>query len=248
MVDIADIEKALDNDEFYLVYMPTISLADNTCVGAETLVRWDHKGLEIYPDQFIPVCEGTPFLSLLTYWIIEQFSTELGDWLRHTENVHISINASPELLGRGGMLYASKKANILDILDKMIVEITERGLADQQAIDSLSMFRPRGVKIAIDDFGSGDANLVELSKLTADIIKLDKYFIDQLVENEPVPRFLKGLVGFAHGMDMEIIAEGVETEFQADALKTLGVHKAQGYLFSRPLRAAKFIEYAAANS
>lgn len=248
MIDLSDIEEAIDNDEFYLVYMPTIRLEDNVCVGAETLVRWNHDGREIYPDQFIPKCEGTPFLSLLTYWIIERLSEELGDFLRATDNLQVSINTAPDLLGRGGLRYASKKANLLDIVDKIVIEITERGLADDQAIDSLNRFRPRGVKVAIDDFGTGDANLLELSKLSADIIKLDKYFIDQIILHEPVPRFLKGLVGFAKGMELEIIAEGVETEYQAKVLRDLGVQKAQGWLWSKPLKVDDFKAFVAANS
>jgi sensor c-di-GMP phosphodiesterase-like protein len=248
VIDLSDIEEAIDNDEFYLVYMPTIRLADNVCVGAETLCRWNHDGREIYPDQFIPQCEGTPFLSLLTYWIIERLSEELGDFLRATDNLQVSINTAPDLLGRGGLRYAAKKANLLDIVEKIVIEITERGLADDQAIESLNRFRPRGVKVAIDDFGTGDANLLELSKLSADIIKLDKYFIDQIIPHEPVPRFLKGLVGFAQGMELEIIAEGVETGYQATVLRDLGVQKAQGWLWSKPLQVDDFKAFVAANS
>lgn len=244
-ISLNQIEQALQNREFYLAYMPTITLADNKCVGAETLIRWDHAGLDIPPDEFIPQCEGTPIIGLLTFWLIEQLGAELGDWLRATNTMHVSINASPDMIGRGGMMYAAQKANLSDMLDKIVLEVTERGLADQQAIDSIRNAHKYGIRVALDDFGTGDANLLEISKLSAHIIKLDKYFIDQLVEDAPVPAIIRGLIGFAHGMDMELIAEGVETDYQLQTLRELGVEMAQGWQISKPLRAVDLIEFCA---
>jgi sensor c-di-GMP phosphodiesterase-like protein len=241
MKTIEQIKTALNNSEFYLEYMPTVSLDDNRCVGAEALIRWRHLGEEVSPLEFIPIIENTAVSGLLTYWIVEEIGRELGDWLRNHEGVHIGINIPPEIIGRGGLEYAATKAGLIDVADKLILEITERGFPDEQAIESLA-FRGE-IKIAIDDFGTGDANLIHYSQMDADVIKLDKYFIDQIVSEQPIPKIVKGLTAFALAMDLELIAEGVESEFQVNTLKELGVHMAQGWYFSKSLVAESFIKY-----
>ena len=97
--------------------------------------------------------------------------------------------------------------------------------------------------MAIDDFGTGDANMMQLSKMRADIIKLDKFFVDQITEENVAPKIIKGLVAFAKAMDFEIIAEGVETNLQVNLLKALNVEMAQGWFFSKPQRADSFVAY-----
>ena len=241
MKTIEQIKTALNNSEFYLEYMPTVSLDDNRCVGAEALIRWRHLGEEISPLEFIPVIENTAVSGLVTFWVIEEVGRELGDWLRDHDDVHIGINIPPEILGRGGLEYAASKAGLIDVADRLILEITERGFPDKQAIESLA-FRGK-TKIAIDDFGTGDSNIVHYSQMDADLIKLDKYFIDQVIEGKPIPKIVKGLTAFALAMDLELIAEGVESKFQVKVLKDLGVHMVQGWYFSKPLTADSFIKF-----
>jgi len=134
------------------------------------------------------------------------------------------------------------QSGLIDVVDKIILEITERGFPDHLGIETLKTAKGR-VKIAIDDFGTGDANLLELSKMEADIIKLDKFFVDQVEPNKETPKIIKGLIAFAQAMDYETIAEGVESEFQAEILSKLGVHMAQGWYFSKPLKAEQFIKF-----
>lgn len=222
--------------------MPTIDLKTKRCVGAEALIRWVKNGEYISPDEFIPIIENTPLSGLLTYWIIEEIASDLGNWLRSHEGVHVGINVPPELLGRGGLEYAAMKSGLIDVIDKLILEITERGFPDNLGLESLSSNNGR-VKIAIDDFGTGDANLSEMSKMKADIIKLDKFFVDQIEPNKETPKIIKGLIAFAHAMDHETIAEGVESEIQAEILSELGVHMAQGWYFSKSLKADLFIQF-----
>jgi sensor c-di-GMP phosphodiesterase-like protein len=245
MIELDQIKAGLENSEFHMVYMPTISLVDSKCVGAEALIRWNHAGHNISPDKFISVCENTSLSGLLTYWVIEQIGNELGDWLRENENVHIAINVPPELVGRGGLEYAADKANLMGVKDKLILEITERGFPDQLALDTIGL--TDNVKVAIDDFGTGDANLLQLSQMDADIIKLDKYFIDQITDEQNIPKIVKGITAYALAMDLEIIAEGVESQVQVNVLKQLGVHMAQGWHFSKPLVVDNFINYHAQN-
>jgi len=210
--------------------------------GAEALIRWRHNGETIPPDDFIPVVENTPYSGLITYWVIEEVARDLGEWLRENQNVHVGINIPPELLGRGGLEYAAMKSGLIDVADKLILEVTERGFPDSLGLEALVNINGR-VKVAIDDFGTGDANLLELSKMEADIIKLDKYFIDQIISTTNIPKIVKGLIALAQAMDLDIIAEGVETEVQTEVLRGLNVQMAQGWFFSKPLRAEKFIHF-----
>ena len=242
MKTIEQIRAGLTNDEFYLEYMPTISLDDNRCIGAEALVRWCHNGEEISPLEFIPIVENTAVSGLVTFWVIEEVGRELRAWLKQHEGVHVGINIPPEIIGRGGIEYAANNAGLLDVADRLILEITERGFPDKQAIETLPFIRGK-TKIAIDDFGTGDANIVHYSQMDADVIKLDKYFIDQIIEGQPLPKIIKGLTAFALAMDLELIAEGVESAYQVDVLKSLGVHMAQGWYFSRPLSAEAFMQF-----
>ena len=177
---------------------------------------------------------------LLTFRNIEIVGKELGKWLEDTDNVHIGINIPPEILGRGGLIYALQNAGLEDQAHKLIIEITERGFPDSQGLESLE-FRGK-TKVAIDDFGAGDSNLRELSRIEADVLKIDKFFIDR-IEDDRVPKIVKAIVGYAQAMEFEIIAEGVEHEQQATVLRDLGVHMAQGWLFSKSLRAKDFLKF-----
>lgn len=241
MKTLEQIKTALTNSEFFMEYMPTISLDDNQCVGAEALIRWQKGDELVPPDEFISIVENTPVSGLMTFWIIEQVASDLGDWLRIHDNVHIGINIPPDALGRGSLEYAATKAGLIDVADKVILEITERGFPDKQALESLA-FRGN-TKVAIDDFGTGSANVMQMSQMDADIIKLDKYFIDQITSENNIPKIVKGLVAFAHAMDFEIIAEGVESDTQVKVLKSLDVHMAQGWFFSKSLNTTDFVTF-----
>lgn len=234
------IHNALKNDEFFVEYMPTMSLVEQRCVGAEVLMRWQLDDQIIPPLEFIPAVENTPLAGLLTFRNIEIVGKELGKWLETTENVHVGINIPPEILGRGGLLYALQNAGLENLAEKLVIEITERGFPDSQGLESLE-FRGE-TRVAIDDFGAGDSNLRQLSRIEADILKIDKFFIDQ-IEDGPVPKIVKAIVGYAQAMEFQIIAEGVENEHQATVLQDLGVPMAQGWLYSKSLRVDEFFKF-----
>lgn len=242
MKTVDQIRAAFEKEEFYLVYMPTMDLTTRKCVGAEALIRWNSNGENVAPDEFIPQIENTPLSGLITYWVIEKVARDLKDWLQSNEGVHIGINVPPELIGRGGLEYAAIKAGLTDSIDKIILEVTERGFPDQLALNTLGETKGR-IKVAVDDFGTGDANMMQLSKLRADIIKLDKYFIDQITSENQQPKIVAGLVAFAKAMDFDIIAEGVETQLQFNFLKALNANMAQGWYFSKPLQSNDFLQF-----
>jgi len=247
MKAIDQIRAALENDEFFLVYLPTMVLQTGQCVGAEALIRWRHNDEIISPLEFIPAIENTPLSGLITYWVIEQIGRDLGGWLRENNDVHVGVNVPPDIIGRGGLEYAVSKAGLMDVVGKLILEVTERGLPDQQGLNTLREMKG-DTRIALDDFGTGDANLVELSQIPADILKIDKFFVDQIVSKTEIPRIIKGLTAFALAMDFELIAEGIETVEQVTVLRTLKVEMGQGWYFSKPLLQKEFIEFYKKNS
>jgi sensor c-di-GMP phosphodiesterase-like protein len=246
MKSIDQIRSGFENSEFFLEYLPIMSFLDGKCVGAEVLLRWKHFDELIPPLDIIPAIKNTPLLGLITYWMIEQVGREMGDLLHSEEKIHIGINAPPELIGRGGIAYAISKAGLLDVAHKITLEITERGLLDQTALDAINA-KALSCKIAVDDFGTGDANLLQLSKIEADIIKIDKAFIGQITTDRWVSRMISGLSAFASVLGTELIAEGVESKSQVELLKSLGVRMGQGIFFSKSINAEAFLDFYSKN-
>ena len=131
MIDNNEIYEGLKAGEFFLEYLPTISLVDGRCVGAEALSRWRRPSGIVPPGEFISLIENTPLSGLLTYWVIDTLAAELGDWLRSNSEAHVSINVPPEILGRGGLEYASTKSGLREVSSQIILEVTERGIPDR---------------------------------------------------------------------------------------------------------------------
>ncbi len=243
MINVDTIRDGLSNGEFFLEYLPTVTLADGRCVGAEALCRWRRPSGVVPPDEFIPLMEGTPLSGTLTYWVIETVARELGDWLRAHEETHISINAPPEILGRGGLEYAATKSGLSELRHQIILEVTERGIPDNQGMAALEAASRSGVRVALDDVTLSGTQLAVLSRATLDLIKTDKSLAGQITLENPCPAWLSGLSALLRSTRLSVIVEGVENEVQVEALRAAGVPLAQGYYFSRPLSAAQLKAY-----
>ena len=243
MTHVDAIHDGLVQGEFFLEYLPTVSLTDGRCVGAEALARWRRSSGVVQPDEFMPFIEGTYLSGLLTYWVLETVSKELGDWLRIHKELNIGINVPPEILGRGGLEYASTKAGVSDLRDQIVLEVSERGLPDNLGLAALEAACRSGVRIALDDVTLSAANLVILSRCTLHVIKTDRSLADQITPECPCPAWLSGLSALLQSTRVPIIAEGVETEVQAKALRAAGVSMAQGFYFSPPISAEKLKAY-----
>lgn len=243
MFSLDQIHAAYNAGEFFLVYLPTMSLLDNRCVGAEALIRWRRPDRVVQPLEFIRQVEHTPFSGILTYWVLETVGKELGDWLRQTDGVYVSINVPPEILGRGGLHYVVDKSDMRDLAGKLMLEITERGVPDELGIAALSNAYRAGALIALDDVNLNEANLVVLSRIRTDVVKFDKSFADRMLLpnwNHKEIDTLRALMQTAH---FRVILEGVETARQVEILRNAGVEWVQGFYFSEPLPAPDFIEY-----
>jgi sensor c-di-GMP phosphodiesterase-like protein len=244
MIDLVAIRDGLAQGEFFVEYLPTISLSGGQCIGAEALVRWRHANGVLQPDEFIPRTENTPVSGLLTYWVMETIATELGDWLRAHPDALISLNVPPEILGRGGLEYVATRSGLIDLTTQVILEISERGIPDSLGVESINQGHRRGIKVALDDVTLvGGANLAVLARCDFFAIKLDKSLIDGIGRPGPPPEWLNSVSALLESSRMLVIAEGVETEHQATILRTAIIPAAQGFYFSRPLPAAAFMAF-----
>ncbi len=243
MVDLDTLYEALQRGEFFLEYLPLMSVPDGRCVGAEALTRWRRNGHVVMPDDFIPMIEETPMSGLLTYWVIETIAAEVGSWLRAHEGVRMAINVPPEILGRGGLEYAVSKAGLMDVLHKLVMEITERSVPDKLGVEALHRAAQRGVSIALDDVDLDTASALVLSRCPVHVIKLDRTLIGQIGQGDGNPEWVNRLAGLLQISPLDIVAEGIETEEQLRVSVGAGIRLAQGFHFSRPLGASDFLAF-----
>jgi sensor c-di-GMP phosphodiesterase-like protein len=244
MISIDTMRAGLTRGEFFLEYLPTISLIDGHCIGAEALIRWRRTTGIVPPMEFIPLAENTVTSGLISYWVIETVAAELGDWLRANPNAQISINVPPEIIGRGGMLYAAEKSGLAELFPQIILEITERGIPDLLGIETINLAKTVGLRIALDDLTlAGGANLAILARANFDIIKIDRSLVSQIDANASYPKWLNEITTMLPSSRMVVVTEGVETRYQFLTLREANIHAAQGFYFSHPIPAAAFITY-----
>jgi sensor c-di-GMP phosphodiesterase-like protein len=243
MISLDVIRDGLAAGEFFLEYLPTVTLADGRCAGAEALSRWRRSSGVLQPCEFIHLVEGTHLSGMLTYWVFETVANELGDWLRVHEEVHISINVPPEILGRGGLEYVATKTGLSEIRNQIILEVTERGIPDNLGVATLEAASRSGVRVALDDVTLTGIQLAVLTRCTVDVIKTDRSLVGQITPECPCPAWLSGLSALLRSTRVAVIAEGVENEAQAQALRAAGVPMAQGHYFSPPISAEQLKVY-----
>ncbi|WP_025724592.1 EAL domain-containing protein [Acholeplasma granularum] len=236
---VPDILEAIKNDEFFLQFQPKVCLKNEPNYGVEALLRWHHptKGL-ISPSVFIPVAEETGLITEITKIVIKKVIEQKQIWKKNGLNIVTSINLSPKDFNSKEFINY-----LIDILsDKDIdislieLEITERAVLEQteMLIPLFDYIRGKGIKISIDDFGTGYNSLIHLVKIPMDYLKIDKSFIDYILE-EKYFVMIKHLINVAHNIGVKVIAEGVETKEQYDILKQFGCDFIQGYYLSKPL-------------
>lgn len=243
-VDPAAIRKGLQANEFFLEYLPVVSLRDGRCLGAEALIRWRRDGRIVPPLEFIPVTERTPLSGLITLWVADKLAEELLDWLRQNPDAFIMLNVPPEIVGRGGLEHVTKKSGLFTYAKQVVLELTERGVPDTLGIEALGETFGLGLRVALDDVTfAGGPNLAVLARCQFAFLKLDRVLIEQIQPGSPSPAWLSSLRPFLAAAPTAAIAEGVETKFQADVLRDASVSAAQGFYFSKPLPVGDFLAY-----
>jgi len=232
---------SLREGRFFLEYQPQYSLSDGRLEGFEALLRWLHPSLgRVAPDQFIPVAEETGFIVPLGRWILEQACRQAAGWADRGSPVEISVNISGRQLHDSSLCNDVRAALAKTGLPPRLLtlEITETTLiADPGATAGvLAELRGLGVRIAIDDFGTGYSSLNSLRQLPADILKVDKSFVDPLTDPRSEGRaFVQMILRLARDLNLRAVAEGIEQEEQRAVLAELGCDSGQGYLMARPL-------------
>lgn len=241
------LRRALDRSEFCLYYQPKIELRSGMVVGAEALIRWQdpEKGL-IPPGLFIPVLEETGLILDVGRWVIEHAAAQYAAWTAAGRSPpRIAVNVSALQLGHRdfvGSLRAllTKHPGAANGLE---IELTESVLMEDLAgnIEKLRAVKEMGVSVAIDDFGTGYSSLGYLSRLPIDALKIDRSFVVRMTEDPQEMSIVTTIISLSHGLDLEVIAEGVETAAQAHLLRLLKCDQIQGYLVAKPQPGDAFI-------
>jgi EAL domain-containing protein (putative c-di-GMP-specific phosphodiesterase class I) len=235
-----DLRRAVTAGDLHLVYQPIIDLRGGETVGVEALVRWRHPvhGM-VPPDRFIPLAEEAGLIGALDAWVLETACAQTRAWREAgAGGLRVAVNLSGtefedgELVGRVAEVLARNHLLPADLE----LEITERVAVQQErsARQTLDRLRATGVLIAIDDFGTGYSMLASLRQFPGDKLKIDKTFVQEIVHTEDRAPLVAAIVAMGHGLGLQVVAEGVETEVQLAVLRRLRCDGAQGYLLGRP--------------
>ena len=241
---LAELREAIAKEQFFLVYQPQVDIGSRRIIGVEALVRWQHpiRGV-VTPATFIPVAERSGLIMTLGNWVLGQACRQAKRWV--DEGIapgYVSVNASPLQIRTPRQW---EKA-ITEILAEtglpphlLGMELTETALMTTTSAhrDVLKRLRQRGVRVAIDDFGTGYSSLAYLRRYPVDQIKLAREFIVNPTLDEGDPAIVRAVIELARLLDMEMVAEGVETQRQAELLAAWGCKAAQGFYFGKPMSA-----------
>ncbi|OIQ63563.1 phytochrome-like protein cph2 [mine drainage metagenome] len=234
-----DLRKALPAGEFELYYQPVLNLASNEISGFEALIRWNHpkQGL-IAPGTFIPLAEEIGFIVPMGEWVIRQACATAARW---PEDIHVAVNISAAQFRSPGLMQVIVGALATSGLQptRLEIEITETVLLHNReaTLAVLHQLRELGIRIAMDDFGTGHSSLAYLQRFPFDTIKIDRSFVKDITENTGSLNIVRAVAALARDMGLTATAEGVETSEQLERVTSEGCTEMQGFLFSRPLPA-----------
>jgi EAL domain-containing protein (putative c-di-GMP-specific phosphodiesterase class I) len=235
------LRRAIEAAEFVLHYQPKIDMRTGKIDGLEALLRWNRPqhGL-VSPADFIPLLEESGLILEVGTWVLEQAATDSRDWLhRGLGQQRIAVNVSPLQLRNSDFVAQLRKVLGPEGANRapLDIEITEGVLVDksEEVIQKLNEIRHMGVRVAIDDFGTGYSSLRYLAHLPIDTLKIDRSFVTAMTNNADDMAIVSSIISLAHGLDINVVAEGVESEEQYKLLQLLRCDQMQGYLFSRPI-------------
>ncbi len=246
MLIAGHLRHALDNNELSLVFQPKINITNGRIIGAEALLRWNNPFLgNVPPNKFIPLAEEMGFIEKIGSWVLEASCREAKKWQELTTGkLHVAVNVSPQQFRAGTLLEAIDQALALSGLppEWLELEITESLLLQDthKPIEILTALHQKNICLALDDFGTGYSSLSYLKQFPLQVLKIDRSFIRDLVEDKNDRILVEAIIAMAQSLNLELVAEGVETKQQLELLQQYGVSIAQGFLFSPPVRADEF--------
>ncbi|WP_193559166.1 EAL domain-containing protein [Shewanella donghaensis] len=243
----AGLKEAIQKNEMFLVYQPKFDIQTKRIIGVEALLRWESKTLGfISPVEFIPLAEETGMINAIGHWAIDQACNQLASWHRQGfEHISVAVNLSARQL----------KADIISTIEVALavsglpasaleLELTESMIMGnpQDSVTVLSQLKALGLTIAIDDFGTGYSSLSYLKRFPIDTLKVDREFVRDIIEDPDDAAITCAIITLAHSLELNVVAEGVETQEQLDFLKHEGCDQVQGFLLSKPLSAEDCLE------
>ena len=242
----AAIHNGIQEGEFFMEYQPQFNM-QRQLIGAEALMRWTNRDLgRVGPDQFIPIVEDAGLMPFLGKWALRYSCHQLKKFQALAPDFVLSVNVSPVQFGSDHF-----DVQVLDVIaetgvdpSRLILEITESTLmgSQEKTERALARLREQGIRFSIDDFGTGFSSLSYLTRLPVSSIKIDKAFVaamgEETPDHTPDKKLVMAMVNLAHSIDLQVVAEGVETESQFAFLQAAGCNLIQGYLLGRPMSAA----------
>ncbi|AIN61363.1 putative bifunctional diguanylate cyclase/phosphodiesterase [Pseudomonas soli] len=245
----SELRRALRRDELELHYQPRLNLADGRIVGLEALVRWNHpeRGL-LAPSEFVPLAEQSGLIVPLGYWVISRALSDMQALReRGLAPLHMAVNLSFRQFQDSQLLATLSRLIVEHGVDArwLEFELTEtavmrRNELVRQTMDALGRL---GVRFSLDDFGTGFSSFVHLNSLPITLLKVDRSFVGGMEQREENAKLVHAMINLAHNLNLEVVAEGVESEEQLALLRAFGCDQVQGFLVSRPLPVEALIEY-----
>jgi diguanylate cyclase (GGDEF)-like protein len=241
---LSDLRTAGERGELFLVYQPKVELRSDQVTGVEALVRWSHptRGL-VLPDEFVSLAENTGIVGLITSYVLDAALDQVCQWSEDGIDLDVSVNISVRDLSD-----ASLPDTVAGALERwsvephrLTLEVTESGVMTDPhlAMGVLASLRAIGVRLAVDDFGTGNASLTYLKQMAIDELKIDKSFITHYADDQNDEIIVRSTVDLAHSLGLWVVAEGVEDRGTLDDLRRIGCDTAQGYHLSRPMTASE---------
>ena len=240
---------ALKNKEFYLVYQPLIDLKQSKVIGFEALMRWHSKILgQVGPVDFIPMAEENGLILEMGEWALEEACMQMKKWQKQgLKNMSVAVNISgrqfrqsclPEVVDRALRITGLPAKNLeLELTESLLIEDIEH------VVETMYALKDMGVKLAIDDFGTGYSSLSYLKQFPVDKLKIDRSFISEMASNQNDAAIAKAIINLGHSLNIQVLAEGVENEYQRDFIISHGCDFAQGYFYKAPDTPDKIFEY-----
>lgn len=243
----SDLRDAMEKSEFRLVYQPQLCARSRNVVAAEALLRWQHPdGLKM-PATFIHRAEETGLIVEIGDWVIARAAETIVRWQELGVRQRLAVNVSPRQIDHAGFFHRLRAAleDARAPAELLELEITE-SLAmrcSQEVVEAIAELRAEGASIAIDDFGTGYSNLARLRELPVDRVKLDRSLIEHVVERGECRTVAQAVINLIHGLGYEAVAEGIETEAQAEVLRLIGCDVLQGFALGRPMMEEDFLAW-----
>ena len=245
---VFELKQAIEDGQLVLFYQPKLNLATGQIGHLEALVRWQHPKLGMVPpDAFISIAEQTGQIDALSRWVIEEAARQYNEWQSMGLDMSIAVNISAENLRDSQFTQTLSEIWHEAALpsDAISLEVTESAVVvdPESAIAMLCEIRDAGIKLSIDDYGTGYSSLAQLKQLPVQELKIDRSFVDQLVDDPDDQIIVRSTINLGHEMGLSVVAEGIEDAATLEWLREHGCNLAQGYFISRPLPAAELLTW-----